>query len=81
MQLKVEVCVNTIFCSILYFFSRIYLAPKVFEKYSKNLMRFHFWHFSPIFVHLDLELTELTCLVTLFDRKLQVGKLTIFWHF
>ena len=37
----------------------------------------HFWHFPPIFVIL-----KMTCLVTLFDRKLQVlknsPKLTIF---
>ena len=39
-----------------------------------------FWHFSPIFV-----LLKLTCLVTLFDRKLQVfkhlTKMDHFWHF
>ena len=39
-----------------------------------------FWHFPPIFV-----LLKLTCLVTLFDSKLQVfknsPKWTIFWHF
>jgi len=29
---------------------------------------FEFWHFTPIFV------SKLTCLVTLFDRKLQVFK-------
>ena len=29
----------------------------------------NFWHFPPIFVRL-----KLTCLVTLFDRKLQVFK-------
>ena len=36
---------------------------------------FEFWHFSPIFV-----LLKLTCLVTLFDRKLQFFK-TIFGIF
>ena len=40
---------------------------------------FEFWHFPPIFV-----LLKLTCLVTLFDRKLQVfknsPKWTIFKH-
>ena len=39
-----------------------------------------FWHFPPIFV-----LLKLTCLVTLFDRKLQVfkklAKMDHFWHF
>ena len=41
---------------------------------------FQFWHFPPIFV-----LLKLTCLVTLFDRKLQVfknsPKLTVFGIF
>ena len=35
---------------------------------------FVFWHFSPIFV-----LLKLTCLVTLFDRKLQVFKNSLKW--
>ena len=35
---------------------------------------FEFWHFSPIFV-----LLKLTCLVTLFDRKLQVFKNSPKW--
>ena len=35
---------------------------------------FEFWHFSPIFV-----LLKLTCLVTLFDRKLQVFKNSQNW--
>ena len=36
-----------------------------------------FWHFTPFFV-----LLKMTCLVTLFDRKLQVSiKLTIFGIF
>ena len=53
----------------------------LFENYSKcRILIFEFWHFPPIFV-----LLKLTCLVTLFDRKLQVfknsPKWTIFWHF
>ena len=35
---------------------------------------FEFWHFPPIFV-----LLKLTCLVTLFDRKLQVFKNSPKW--
>ena len=42
----------------------------LFENYSKcRNWIFQFWHFPPIFV-----LLKLTCLVTLFDRKLQVFK-------
>ena len=37
-------------------------------KITQNVA-FEFWHFTPIFV-----LLKLTCLVTLFDRKLQVFK-------
>ena len=48
-------------------------------KITQNVT-FEFWHFPPIFVPL-----KMTCLVTLFDRKLQVfknsSKLTIFLHF
>ena len=51
-------------------------AFTLFENYSKCRI----WHFPPIFV-----LLKLTCLVTLFDRKLQVfknsSKWTIFGHF
>ena len=40
---------------------------------------FEFWHFPPIFV-----LLKLTCLVTLFDRKLKVfeklAEMDHFWH-
>ena len=40
----------------------------LFENYSKcRIWIFEIWHFPPIFV-----LLKLTCLVTLFDRKLQV---------
>ena len=35
---------------------------------------FEFWYFPPIFV-----LLKLTCLVTLFDRKLQVFKISLKW--
>ena len=39
----------------------------MFENYSKcRILIFQFWHFPPIFV-----LLKVTCLVTLFDRKLQ----------
>ena len=53
----------------------------LFENYSKcRIWIFEFWHFPPIFV-----LLKLTCLVTLFDRKLQVfknsPKMHHFWHF
>ena len=37
-------------------------------KITQNVV-LEFWHFSPIFV-----LLKLTCLVTLFDRKLRVFK-------
>ena len=43
-------------------------------------MSLEYWHFPSIFI-----LLKLICLVTLFDRKLQVfknsPKQTIFWHF
>ena len=53
----------------------------LFENYSKRrIWILSFWHFPPIFV-----LLKLTCLVTLFDRTLQVfkksPKLTIFGIF
>ena len=42
----------------------------LFDNYSKyRIWIFEFWHFPSIFVQL-----KLTCLVTLFDRKLQVFK-------
>ena len=42
----------------------------VFENHSKCLISsFNFWHFPPIFIQL-----KVTCLVTLFDYKLQVLK-------
>ena len=42
----------------------------LFENYSKCLILvLEFWHFSPIF-----GLIKLTCLVTLFDSKVQVSK-------
>ena len=47
----------------------------LFEKYSKcRIGIFKFWHFPPIFV-----LLKLTCLVTMFDRKLQVFKNSSKW--
>ena len=47
----------------------------LFENYSKCRIRFlTFWHFPPIFV-----LLKLTCLVTLFDHKLQVFKNSPKW--
>ena len=53
----------------------------LFENHPKcRIWILEFWHFPPIFV-----LLKLTCLVTLFDRKLQVfknsPKWTIFCHF
>ena len=52
-----------------------------FENPPKSrILIFQLWHFPPIFVFL-----KVTCLVTLFDRKLQVfkksPKLTIFGIF
>ena len=44
-------------------------------KITQNIA-FEFWHFLPIFV-----LLKLTCLVTLFDRKLQVFKNSPNWTF
>ena len=47
----------------------------LFENYSKcRIWIFEFWHFPPIFVIL-----KLTCLVTLFDRKLQFFKNSPKW--
>ena len=47
----------------------------LFENYSKcRIWIFEFWHFSPIFV-----LLKLTCLVTLFNRKLQIFKNSPKW--
>ena len=52
-----------------------YAPHTLFENYSKcrNCM-FEFWHFPPTFV-----LLKLTCLVTLFDRKIQVFKNSPKW--
>ena len=47
----------------------------LFENYSKcRIWSFDFWHFPPFFV-----LLKLTCLVTLFDRKLQIFKNSPKW--
>ena len=47
----------------------------MFENYSKcRIWISEFWHFPPIFV-----LLKLTCLLTLFDRKLQVFKNSPKW--
>ena len=57
----------------LLFFARSSISQKqtlstMFKNYSKcRIGIFNFWHFSPIFV-----LLKVTCLVTLFDRKLQI---------
>ena len=64
-EVQVESVVIIVLCSLLVtvlFFGKYTL----FENYSKV---FEFWRFPPIFV-----LLKLTCLVTLFDRKLQVFK-------
>ena len=50
------------------FYTNVYQkrAFTLFENYSKcRIWIFEFWHFPPIFV-----VPKLTCLVTLFDRKL-----------
>ncbi len=52
-----------------------HLSFKLFENYSKcRIWIFEFWHFPTIFA-----LLKLTCLVTLFDRKLQVFKNSSKW--
>ena len=49
------------------------ISHTVFEKHPKcRIWGFQFWHFPPIFV-----LSKLTCLVTMFDRKLQIDH---FWN-
>ena len=54
---------------------RMFGFDTLFENYSKcRICFFEFWHFPPIFV-----LLKLTCLVTLFDRKLQVFKNSQKW--
>ena len=49
-----------------------------FKKNHRNWihLNFQFWHFPPIFVIL-----ELTCLVTLYDRKFQFSKSRLNDHF
>ena len=59
--------VNTLFCT------RFFSLPPHCLKITQNVA-FEFWHFQPIFV-----LLKLTCLVTLFDRKLQVFKNSPKW--
>ena len=56
----------------------IYSNGKKLKKISKKcfIWIFQFWHFPSILV-----LLELTCLVTLFDRKLQVFKNSPNWVF
>ena len=49
------------------------LCKSICLKITQNVA-FAFWHFPPIFV-----LLKLTCLVTLFDRKLQVFKNSPKW--
>ena len=47
----------------------------LFENYSKcRIWIFEFWHFPPIFA-----LLKVTCLVTLFDRKLRIFKNSPKW--
>ena len=53
-----------------------YNNSTVFENHPKcRIWIFQFWHFPPIF-----DLLKLTCLVTLFDRKLQVFKNSPKWN-
>ena len=64
---------NTVFGKVisngLYLFL-IFDLDTLFENSSNcRIWIFEFWHFPPIFI-----LLKLTCLVTLFDRKLQVFK-------
>ena len=54
---------------VLSFHHSVWKSPKM-----SHLNFSIFWHFSPIFV-----LLKLTCLVTLFDRKLQVFKNSSKW--
>ena len=53
--------------SIIFLMKRVSKQITLFKKYSN--VAFEFWHFPPGFV-----LLKLTCLVTLFDRKLHVFK-------
>ena len=56
-------------------FWTFFATDTLFENYSKcRIWILQFWHFPPIFV-----LISLTCLVTLFDRKLQVFKNSPKW--
>ena len=51
-------------------FGALWTFPTMFEKYLKCRIKiFQFWHFPPFFVLLNL-----TCLVTMFDRKLHFFK-------
>ena len=50
-------------------------SDTLFENHSKcRIWSFEFWHFPPIFV-----LLKLTCLITLFDLKLQIFKNSPKW--
>ena len=71
-------CVEQIFCQKIEshesyqscFPNSCTIHSTVFENHPKCLISIvQLWHFSPIFV-----LLKLTCLVTLYDRKLQVFK-------
>ena len=55
------------------FVQKLVLDKSTFMKIAQNVA-FEFWRFSPIFVQL-----KVTCLVTLFDRKLQVFKNSPKW--
>ena len=48
---------------------------KIIQNYSKcRILMFEFWHFPPFFV-----ISKVTCLVTLFDRKLHIFKNSPKW--
>ena len=57
-------------CTLKKWFTLKKNASTLFENYSKcRIWIFELWHFPTIFVPL-----KVTCLVTLFDRKLQIFK-------
>ena len=69
-----DVVKNILWAFFEWFSTTIPLLPHCL-KITHNVA-FEFWHFPPIFV-----LLKLTCLVTLFDRKLQVFKNSPNWPF
>ena len=73
-----QTCCNRTRPSILTWKVSVYIecVLTLFENYFKyRIWIFEFWHFSLVFV-----LLKVTCLVTLFDRKLQVFKNLPKWN-